>query len=700
MVLGLFVSSKRRSVLMKKIYPITLFLLVVYGAGFSQQRALNQVVVPASLANKEKLDLKYTNYYTLGYEPLVGNGTLEPTSWDGFTDKIKLSVRLTMQFNNPTKYIIYKEGKGQVKTITGTPSGGVQLNALSVHVPVNYNGSPLKTMVFQFGFDKFNNLVSSEDIYIPASLIKGYEKAGTATKIAGGGREDAASFFKGLSFGIPSVSHFEYFHFDDNAVAEAGKLSDTELAIRKKEEADRLKKEEDLRKKQAAVAAAEAAKTAAATAPATGATGTAGRTTPANTATTSGSTRVAVTGTTTQLAELGKTQDGKYYRKKADNTYQQISSEEYQALKQQNAAIKNQSATAAAATQQQTNAQLLATTQQQGQNMVNNFQNQIAETQRISEERANLSMQTYYAAEAVRNGKQNLTDLASLSGNYSSVEELEAEFRQKYNSINQEVENLNQARDQQLQASYNSYALGADETGKAVGQAVVAVGGLINSFTADKEKREAKEALQRAKAQANAELVAKKKAMMLQLRNSFLAQFPDGGVPLSSHKVSVDELYFFSYIFDKTTLSAEQPVVAVSNVFPVARYGDGTWPFKTNVVAELRKSGAAGSVTLVGYYASKEVADQMRASFLRLSAKCTFSVKEIQYKGKKSSGKTGADFWGNGNKLAPTAAKDSVTTAPVIKKADDDDFWGGGAGKKVTKPETKKAVKKDDFWNN
>jgi hypothetical protein len=131
-------------------------------------------------------------------------------------------------------------------------------------------------------------------------------------------------------------------------------------------------------------------------------------------------------------------------------------------------------------------------------------------------------------------------------------------------------------------------------------------------------------------------------------------------------------LYFFSYIFDKKNIEFSQSVIAVSNVFPIARYGDGTWPFKTNVVSELRKTGAAGTVTLVGYYASKEMADQMHTSFMSLAGKCSFTTKDIVYKGKKSSGKTGGDFWSNGSGT-PVAAKDTATS--VIKKEAADDFW-------------------------
>ena len=190
---------------------------------------------------------------------------------------------------------------------------------------------------------------------------------------------------------------------------------------------------------------------------------------------------------------------------------------------------------------------------------------------------------------------------------------------------------------------------------------------------------------------------------MLQMRNGFISQFPDGGVPLSSHKVSVNELYFFSYTFDKSTMSAANPPVHVTNVFSISRYGDGTWPFKNTMVNELKKLGGAGTVTIMGYYTTKDLAEEMRASFLRLAGKCGIAVKETNYKGKKASGSSsGNDFWDNsGSKKTKTPAKTKTNA--------DDDFWETGNGKTnntndepdVIPPSKKPSPKKDDdFWNN
>ena len=679
------------------IYHLLIFLIPVVTTS-AQSKILTNVKVPQSLANAKKIDLKYTGYYTLGYDPLIATPTIEASSWDGYSDKIRITLVLRLKFSDATKYVIYREGKGQVKTVQAPIDGSRQVSALSVHVPVSFNGHSLGTPVFEFGFDKFNNLVASEYVYIPASLLKNYDKVGSATKIAGGGKEDIAGIFNSMSFGIPSISHFEYFLFTEDAIAEAGKIADLELAARRKEAEDKKKAEDELRKKKEAE---DAAKREAADKLAAQKQTAASKTTTTASGTTSLTIAAPSSATTSAAAtpDLGKGADGKYYRKTENGTYQQISYEAYQTLKQQKAAANKPATTT---TTSQNNAQILATVQQQQQAMTNNFLNQQAEMQRKSEQQMALGMQSYYAAEAVRNGKDNLNNLSRLSGNYNSVEELEEEFNQKYYSINSEVESLNEARNQQLQASYNYFYNNSSETDKAIGQAAVAIGGLINNMKADKEKREAKEALQRQREQARAEIAARKRAALLQLRKTFFSQFPDGGVPLSSHTVTVSELHFFSYTFNNDHISQAMPVVAVSNVFPIARYGDGTWPFKTAVVNDVKKTGAQGAVTLVGYYASKEMADQMRTSFLSLAKKCEISVKDITYKGKKTTGATGADFWGN-NTAGTKKQSDTTAALKSATKTTTDDFWQ--TGKKETKDNkpqsgtTTKPVKKDEFWN-
>lgn len=709
----------------KYFLPIPLFVLVFSTITWSQQRTLGMLAIPSSLANgKEVRAYTGARFYTMGYEPMVGDAAMEPGSWDGFEDKIRIWLKLSLSFNRSTKFTIYKQGGREVqKTITGTPDPDVQMSALSVQIPVSYKGTALKTLTFHFGFDKLGNLKTETDLFIPASLLKNYDKVGTANKIAGGGKEDIATIFNGLSFGNITVTHFEYFKFGERLTTETTTLTEAEVAARKKADADKKKADDDKRKaddeeKKKKLAADEAAKKKAADEAAakdktTGAkTGSGGGGSSAGLTVTGSSSGGASSGggssaggrtggtTATSTPEFGKGPDGNYYRKGADGKYKQISTEEYQQLKQQKAGASGGGSTSGGLTKQQQDAQLLANTQQKLQSMTDDFYARQAESQRKAEQfSANLA-QSFYAAEAIRSGKANLANASSLTGNYSSVEELEAEFAQKYASISGEVENIANARNQQLQATYNAFYSDASASDKAIGQAATQIGSYINNMRAEKEEQRAKEELRRQREEQRARIEARRKEAMIQLRKGFFNEFPDGGVPLSGHKVVTNELYFFSYVFDKTKIDAGPASVKVSNVFPIARYGDGTWPFKNNVVADVKKAAAGeGPVTLVGYYTTKEMADNMRTSFLNLASRCQITAKDIAYKGKKSSGGTATDFWGNAPKKTK-AAGDSTATAEPVKKKADDDFWQTGAVKKAAADTTRKAVKKDDFWNN
>lgn len=703
--------------------PIPLFVLVFSTISWSQQRTLGMLAIPPSLANgKEVRAYTGARFFTMGYEPMVGDATMEPGSWDGFEDKIRIWLKLSLSFNRSTKFVIYKQGGREVqKTITGTPDPDVQMSALSVQIPVSYKGTALKTLTFHFGFDKLGSLKTETDLFIPASLLKNYDKVGTATKIAGGGKEDIAAVFNGLSFGNMTVTHFEYFKFGERLATETTALTEAEVAARKKADAEKKKAEDDKRKaddeeKKKKLAADEAAKKKAAddaaakdkttgtkTTSGGGSSGSLTVTGSSSGATSSGGGSAAgkTSGGTTAAStpEFGKGPDGNYYRKGADGKYKQISTEEYQQLKQQKTAASAGGAASGGLTKQQQDAQLLASTQQKLQSMTDDFYAKQAESQRKAEQfSANLA-QSFYAAEAIRTGKANLANASSLTGNYSSVEELEAEFAQKYASIAGEVENIANARNQQLQATYNAFYSDASASDKAIGQAATTLGSYINNLRAEKEEQRAKEELRRQREEQRARIEARKKEAMIQLRKGFFNEFPDGGVPLSGHKVVTDELYFFSYVFDKTKIDAGPASVKVSNVFPIARYGDGTWPFKVNVVTEVKKAASGeGPVTLVGYYTTREMADNMRTSFLNLASRCQITAKSIAYKGKKSSGGAATDFWGNGVKKA--AGGDSAAAATPLKKKADDDFWQTGAVKKAAADTTKKSAKKDDFWNN
>lgn len=242
------------------------------------------------------------------------------------------------------------------------------------------------------------------------------------------------------------------------------------------------------------------------------------------------------------------------------------------------------------------------------------------------------------------------------------------------------------------------------------------VGNIFEQARIDREKKEARqeEAAQRERQRRQEEEerlaeIARQKAQLIVLRNSFFDEFPEGGVPLSSQKVNTNELYYFTYIFDKSVIEEYKPTIFLSNIFIVSQYSDGTWPFKSNIITDIKKLASSGTITLVGYFTTKELAEQMRNNFLQIAASSSFTISDINYKGKMTtSTATTTDFWETNSK--PTQANPAGKATLIMAKGDED-FWETGQQKKKMSEEKKKEVakkkeeaktkttKKDDFWN-
>ena len=262
--------------------------------------------------------------------------------------------------------------------------------------------------------------------------------------------------------------------------------------------------------------------------------------------------------------------------------------------------------------------------------------------------------QNYYYAEAVRTGKQNLTDLQRLDGNYASIQQLESDFNRKYSSINTEVRNLEQARNAQVSNAVGG-TFNSNPTEQAIGETMVLVGAFANSIQADKERREAQEALRLERERQVKALEEAKKKARIDLRNSFLASFPDGGTPLEAHGVSEPTVFLFAYILDKSTISLESSTVYVTNVFKVDKYSDGTFPYKTSVMSKVTGM-AKGEIALVGYYTEQSKAQSMRNSLIDMANKSELKVQELELKQIETDTNINEDFWETGKRTTPAKA--------------------------------------------
>ncbi len=214
------------------------------------------------------------------------------------------------------------------------------------------------------------------------------------------------------------------------------------------------------------------------------------------------------------------------------------------------------------------------------------------------------------------------------------------------------------------------------------------VSGIVDLFAptpAQLQKRaaaEAAEAAAIAEATKRAEIAAElraEKARLIAARKIFVSKLPNGKTPLSYQEKEAKEVYFFTYSYQTTALEEAAPLIFISNVFTVAKYGDGTWPFKSNLINNIAKTNKGLNLILSDYYISKTIAEEQQQLFVRAASSYNFSVQSITYISKitTANSDSNTDFWGNPTKggtkqAANTTEKKSATTTPKAKF----DYWG------------------------
>lgn len=357
--------------------------------------------------------------------------------------------------------------------------------------------------------------------------------------------------------------------------------------------------------------------------------------------------------------DLVRTTDGGYYKRGSDGKFREVSEQEYAQAKQARAKAGQRPVAEPQITLEEINASV--------NKIVEDDRARTEAFERKFDQLADMYQRSFYHSQAISSGKKNLAELSRLSGDYNSVAELEAEFNQKYNAIRSEVNALQEARNAKVNNAID-YNFNGNSTEQAIGETAKVLGSIINSAQADKEAKAAEAALKLQRERELAAMEAAKKKARLDLRNKLVSSFPDGGTPITSHKVTAQEVYMFAYITDKESFGNEHAGVAVSNVFPIKRYSDGTYPYKSSILNKIKNNGA-GQVTLVGYYTDKRKAEELRNSFMGLAQRSSLSVQQFTVKTSSTTTSTAAnsdDFWETGGSSTPVKEK---------KPTADDDFW-------------------------
>jgi hypothetical protein len=258
---------------------------------------------------------------------------------------------------------------------------------------------------------------------------------------------------------------------------------------------------------------------------------------------------------------------------------------------------------------------------------------------------------------------------------YRSVEQINADYNSKKQFIYSEINKNRELERQKRNNINNYYQRNGDDFEKSAAGFYTAVSSMSDDRSARLEKEKYNAELKAERDKKIAEFEKAQWDALIKNRNGLINGYPDGGVPLSSTKINQQQLYYFSYYFNKLSINEKNPEVVISNVFFVKRYGDGTWPFKNAILDDLKKISGKNQITLVGFYTSEAEASKMRELFLYNSTSCSFKVMEFSYNRKNGSTSNSAanssDFWGDSKKPTPVNTPESEQSKPVKK----DDFW-------------------------
>ncbi len=370
----------------------------------------------------------------------------------------------------------------------------------------------------------------------------------------------------------------------------------------------------------------------------------------------------------TNLPDIAMSKDGKYYRKGANDKYEEIGQDDYYRLKKQKGEEK---ATLTAAEQKaKKEADLKAV-----DNMMVKIKKDQEDNANIYKEidrRAGLQRQGYAAVGAREEARQNVKDISTLSGNYQSVEQLMADFNQKMSQLNNAVSDLTAKKNQALYSSADA-TFGTSSETAAYGEGIKLFGAMVNQAKEAKERKKAQEELKAQKEYMLNTMIAEEKRLLTAMRTDLFSRFKEGALPLSSTKLDAATIYYFVYAYNPAELGNKGAQLYISNVFPVSRYSDGTWPFKTSLTSDIAKLTPLSEI-MHGYYTSMQEAEGMQVAMANVFRKTGGSIVPLSYKGKKPASSTGTGTKG--------------------------DFWE--TGKKPVEPSSsdKKPAKKDDFWNN
>jgi hypothetical protein len=221
----------------------------------------------------------------------------------------------------------------------------------------------------------------------------------------------------------------------------------------------------------------------------------------------------------------------------------------------------------------------------------------------------------------------------------------------------------------------NSYTQAAN----AIGSALTQWGDQMAADRLANEQRQQEREEEDERRQAAAAVVKANKQKLVNNRKSLIAKFPDSKTPLSYEVKDVTEIYYFVYSYQAAAIGGDAPVIYISNEFSLAKYADGTWPFKASLIEKIAKTNKGLDFILSGYYLTQIEAAEQKQLLMNSANEYGFIVNKISYTSKKSleTSSGSIDYWGNPiKKTEQQPAANSPAKQEPVKSKPNLDYWG------------------------
>jgi hypothetical protein len=194
---------------------------------------------------------------------------------------------------------------------------------------------------------------------------------------------------------------------------------------------------------------------------------------------------------------------------------------------------------------------------------------------------------------------------------------------------------------------------------------------IYNDYSESRARKKQEEEEQR-QAQIASEERAEKKRQLVNHRKDVITNAV-AKMPLTAQTHNINEVYFFMYKCDESTLENDFPTFYLSNIFSIEKYADGTWPFMKNVIEKIAKTTKESKYNLVGYFSNRADAEAKLKEYISNCNIYRFTIENVFYNTPQTAtnaNTSNADFWGNTVKEKTTNKDPETNNKPAT------DFWG------------------------